>query len=129
MRSLLIALSLNIAVGTIARPESHYHEPGGERHRTLVWVLSGADALPGDDLEYLFPLLRGLVLLAESEFWAGFGDSIEEMDRRMTTLEPTKWKETKDSTRLQLGERMARHEFTQRSAEEFHAIGSCPGEG
>ena len=128
MKYFLIALLLDIAAITTACTKISITNPVakdiGHSYRFYLGQQLSLKMISED-----FPALAGVALLAEKEFWAKFGDSINEMDTRMSNLSPKEWQKIKADSELQLAKSTASIKLTQADAEKFIQIvrRSCKG--
>lgn len=66
-----------------------------------------------------FPALARVAQIAESEFSIAFGDSLDEIDARMSALNKPEWQKLKAGMARQIAESIAHIRLTQNEAEQF----------
>lgn len=121
MKSFLISLFLSVAVITTARTEISITNPVAKDIGHSYGFYFGQQ-LSLKMISEDFPALAGAALLAETEFWAKFGDSINEMDTGMSNLNPKEWQKIKADLEFQVAESTANIKLTQANAEQFIQI-------
>ena len=121
MKYFLIALLLDIAAITTACTEISITNPVAKDIGHSYGFYLGQQ-LSLKMISEDFPALVGVALLAEKEFWAKFGDSINEMDTRMSNLSPKEWQKIKADLELQVAKSTASIKLTQANAEKFIQI-------
>lgn len=118
MKQFLSALLLSIALATIARAEIVITNPvAKDIGQSYGFFLGQKYSL--EKILSEFPRLAGAVKLAQAEFSAAFGDSINEMDSRMSALSQTEWDKIKASLHRQIANDTGKIVLTQAEAEQF----------